>query len=62
MNAPLIAGNDVRSMDPLTASILMNREVIAVNQDPSPYQGARVWQKNNLELWVKPVFVNQLTG
>lgn len=34
LSAPLIAGNDVRSMSPQTRDILTNREVIAVDQDP----------------------------
>ena len=33
--APLLAGNDLRSMSAETKSILMNKEVIAVDQDPS---------------------------
>ncbi len=32
--APLLAGNDLRTMTDETKSILMNREVIAVDQDP----------------------------
>ncbi|WP_323123484.1 ricin-type beta-trefoil lectin domain protein [Burkholderia alba] len=32
--APLIAGNDLRSMDSTTATTLSNRDVIAVDQDP----------------------------
>jgi alpha-galactosidase len=32
--APLIAGNDLRNMTEETKSILMNREVIAIDQDP----------------------------
>ena len=32
--APLIAGNDLRDMSEETKSILMNREVIAIDQDP----------------------------
>jgi alpha-galactosidase len=31
--APLIAGNDIRSMNADTAAILMNKEVIAIDQD-----------------------------
>ena len=31
--APLIAGNDLRNMTAETKEILMNREVIAVDQD-----------------------------
>ncbi|MGC9997822.1 MAG: glycoside hydrolase family 27 protein [Terriglobia bacterium] len=32
--APLLAGNDLRSMSADTKAILMNREVIAIDQDP----------------------------
>ena len=37
--APLLAGNDVRSMVDTTRAILTNREVIAVDQDPLVLQG-----------------------
>jgi alpha-galactosidase len=32
--APLLAGNDLRNMTDETKSILMNRDVIAIDQDP----------------------------
>jgi alpha-galactosidase len=35
LSAPLIAGNDIRSMSDETKSILMNSEIIAVDQDPA---------------------------
>jgi alpha-galactosidase len=34
LSAPLIAGNDVRTMSPQTREILTNREVIRIDQDP----------------------------
>jgi alpha-galactosidase len=37
--APLLAGNDVRSMTEQTRDILTNRDVIAVDQDPLLIQG-----------------------
>jgi alpha-galactosidase len=37
--APLLAGNDVRTMTDATRAILTNREVIAVDQDPLVLQG-----------------------
>jgi alpha-galactosidase len=37
--APLLAGNDVRTMDDDTRTILTNRDVIAVDQDPLVLQG-----------------------
>jgi alpha-galactosidase len=53
--APLLAGNDVRNMTPQTTDILMNREVIAVDQDPKGVQGHRIWDEGPLEIWVKPL-------
>jgi alpha-galactosidase len=37
--APLMAGNDIRSMTPEIHDILTNKEVIAVDQDPLGRQG-----------------------
>ena len=53
MAAPLIAGNDVAHMSPGTQAILLNREVIAVDQDPLGRQGRRVRKDGNLEIWSK---------
>jgi alpha-galactosidase len=55
MAAPLIAGNDVAHMDEPTRSILLNKEVIAVDQDPLGVQGHRVWKDGDSEVWVKPL-------
>jgi alpha-galactosidase len=43
MAAPLIAGNDVRNIPRKIREILLNKEVIAVDQDPLGRQGIRVW-------------------
>jgi alpha-galactosidase len=51
--APLMAGNDVRSMSPEIKEILTNREVIAVNQDQLGRQGHRVRKDGDLEVWSK---------
>jgi alpha-galactosidase len=53
--APLLAGNDLRSMTPATLEILTNREVIAVNQDKDGKQGKRVWQSGEQEIWTRPL-------
>jgi len=51
LGAPLLAGNDLRAMSPTTRSILTNREVIAVDQDPMMAKArqvgsdGRVWAK-----------------
>jgi alpha-galactosidase len=51
--APLIAGNDVRSMPPEIKEILANKEVIAVDQDQLGMQGRRVQKAGDLEVWAK---------
>jgi len=51
--APLIAGNDVRSMTPEIKEILTNAEVIAVNQDKLGREGRRVRKDGDSEVWVK---------
>ncbi len=53
--APLLAGNDIRSMSDETKSILTNPEVIAIDQDTKGVQGHRVWDEGPLEIWVKPL-------
>ncbi len=55
MASPLIAGNDIRTMSQTTKDLLMNKEVIAVDQDPAGIQGSRVKSSNGLEIWVKPL-------
>jgi len=55
LSAPLLAGNDIRSMSPSIASILMNKEVIAVDQDHLGRQGVRVAKDGDLEVWAKPL-------
>ena len=51
--APLIAGNDLRTMTPETREILTNKEVIAVDQDPLAREGRRLWKDGDLEVWAK---------
>jgi alpha-galactosidase len=52
--APLLAGNDIRTMTETTKSILLNKEVIAIDQDPLGKQASPV-KKGDLETWVKPL-------
>lgn len=54
MAAPLIAGNNIKTMNQTTKDILMNSEVIAVNQDSAGIQGRRISAANGLEIWSKP--------
>lgn len=56
--SPLILGNDITQMSQETKSIITNKEVIAINQDPGYSAGFRVWKKHppggssgSLQLW-----------
>ncbi len=53
--APLLAGNDLRSMSEETRRILTNAEVIAVDQDPLGIQGFKYSDDGDLEIWFKPL-------
>jgi alpha-galactosidase len=55
LNAPLIAGNDLRTMSDSTRSILTNKDVIAVNQDWGGMQGARIRKDTDTQIWAKPM-------
>ncbi len=56
MSAPLIAGNDVRSMSDATRAILTNPEVIAIDQDPLGFQANLAGDiGNGLQVWYKPL-------
>jgi alpha-galactosidase len=53
--APLIATNDLRSLTPEIHEMLLNREVIAVDQDPAGIQGTRVRVEGDREVWMRPL-------
>jgi len=53
--APLMAGNDLRTMSAETREIVTNREVIAVDQDPLGMQGRKVRDDGGREVWMKPL-------
>jgi alpha-galactosidase len=53
--APLILGNDLTKLDKETMSIIGNKEVIAVDQDPLGKAGDRVWAVGQMELWSRPL-------
>lgn len=55
MASPLIAGNDIRTMSQATKDILLNKEVIAINQDPAGIQATKVKSQNGLDVWCKPL-------
>jgi alpha-galactosidase len=53
--SPLLAGNDIRNMTPEIKAILMNKEVVAVDQDALGRQAVRVAKVGDLEVWSRPL-------
>jgi alpha-galactosidase len=56
--APLIAGNDIRSMSKEITAILTDKEVIAVDQDILGVQGFKMFDYGDVEIWAKPLANN----
>lgn len=54
MNAPLILGNDLRSMNEQVRSIVANKNMIAINQDALAKQAKRV-KKGIVDVLAKPL-------
>ncbi len=55
MASPLILGNDLRNMTEATRNILMNKEMIAVDQDTLGVQGLHYCDHDGLQFWLKPL-------
>jgi alpha-galactosidase len=53
--APLIAGNDLSNMSAATRAILLNKEIIAIDQDALGTQAHRAAKTGDAEVWVRPV-------
>lgn len=53
--APLLLGNDLRSITPETLAIVANAEVIAIDQDPLGRQARPVVRQADREIWIKPL-------
>src|SRR6185369_7370810 len=51
--APLMAGNDLKTMTPEIREILTNKEVIAIDQDALGRQGRRVHKEGDREVFAK---------
>ena len=55
MAAPLILGNDITNMTQETRDIILNRDVIAIDQDTLGVQGLRLKDEGGLQYWFKPL-------
>ncbi|CAF1105186.1 unnamed protein product [Adineta steineri] len=58
MSSPLIAGNDIRRMSKEIGNILMNKEVIAINQDKLGRSGNMIRRAvdGSYEVWAKSIY------
>ena len=52
MSAPLFLGNDPRNMSEEEKEIILNKDCIEINQDPTE-QGKRIKVKGSMEIWRK---------
>ena len=57
--APLMAGNDLREMTPETKTILLNKEVIAIDQDSLGRQATCFRDNVDYQIWIKPLVNNE---
>jgi alpha-galactosidase len=55
--APLLAGNDPRTMQPgdLASQVLLNREVVAVDQDAEGAMARKIIDTGTFQVWSKPL-------
>lgn len=53
--SPLIAGNDLRSMNDTTKKILTNKDMIAINQDKLGIQAMKWLDEGDVEVFIKPL-------
>ena len=53
--APLLAGNNLTQLTPEVTAVLINREVVAIDQDKLGKQAERVYQEGPIEIWSRPL-------
>jgi len=62
-SAPLLMSNDLRDIDPAYKDILLNKKVIAVDQDPLGIMGKLVVNSTSVGIYLKPMTpVDEKTG
>ena len=60
MAAPLLIGTDIRTIKQPYLDILLNKEVIAIDQDPLGIQGRRIRVAQDVDVIVKPLQSQEL--
>lgn len=62
MSVPLLMSADLRQIRPESKALLLNKYLISVNQDVLGYQGRRIYQSGNMEVWLKFMGVDGKSG
>lgn len=62
MAAPLIMSNDLRHIADESKDLLLNKYIIAVNQDPLGLMGRRIRKDNYLDIWARWVTPELTSG
>jgi alpha-galactosidase len=57
--SPLMAGNDLQNMTPETKSILLNKEIIALDQDSLGRQAVCYRDNGDYQIWIKVLANNE---
>ena len=57
--APLMAGNDLRSLTPETKLVLLNKEIIALDQDSLGRQAVIYRDNGDYQIWIKMLSKNE---
>ncbi len=60
LSAPLMIGCDIRNMNEVTETILLNRDIIAIDQDSLGIPARRVIRADNGEAWTKKLSNNKM--
>jgi alpha-galactosidase len=55
LSAPLLIGCDMSQLDDFTLGLLTNDEVLAIDQDALAKPAVKIWEKENVQAWVKPL-------
>lgn len=53
--APLLAGNNLTKLTPEVTAVLLNKEVVAIDQDALGRQADRVFKEGPVEIWSRPL-------
>jgi alpha-galactosidase len=53
--SPMFVGADLRSLSPELKDIFLNKEVVAVDQDPAGIEGDLVTKHGDAEIWARPL-------